>query len=300
MSITRYLSRCVWSVAATLLPYWLQQTRRRGLRQAGGEERGSGKPQLNELGVIQIHDSVHSEHFRVAFVSVQREAVLRGGGVRPAGAESVNGEHLVGVVELDDVSDHADRLFVPTNGCRSAALLVENAPIVVRGVRVVQRGGARRRAVAAREVDADHEVQLEARLDELKEGRFFLEDAAIDGQRAARAVAGEGKRLRGALEKRLRRGAEGAEALVAAVRFVAEELDDDRAILDGEGKGERGNVVAVAEDGEVDGELLPVARRGDFGLEDGNLAALLGFGWNQGNKQRRNRETEKTSKGMSE
>ena len=64
--------------------------------------------------MIQVHNSLHAAHFRIGLVPVQRETVFRGGGAHAAGSEAINGEELIEVVELDHVSDHADRLFVST------------------------------------------------------------------------------------------------------------------------------------------------------------------------------------------
>lgn len=63
--------------------------------------------------MIQIHDSLHAEHLRIAFVPVQRETMLRRVRIHAAGAEAIDREELIGVVELDHVPDHADRLLVP-------------------------------------------------------------------------------------------------------------------------------------------------------------------------------------------
>lgn len=63
--------------------------------------------------MIQIHDSLHAEHFRIAFISVQRETMLRRVRIHAASAEAIDREELIGVVELDHVPDHADRLLVP-------------------------------------------------------------------------------------------------------------------------------------------------------------------------------------------
>lgn len=47
-------------------------------------------------------------------------------------------------------------------------------------------------------------------------------------------------------------------------------------------------VVAVAENGDVDGEFAPVAGRGHFGLENGEDPAFLGLGWSEGNPEGEN------------
>lgn len=157
--------------------------------------------------------------------------------------------------------------------------LIEEALHVVRRVGVVQRGGVLRVAVAAREIDAHHEVQLQPRANELQERRFLLEHAFREGQRAFGRFAGEGERLVLALEERRRGGVDAAHVAMAAVAFVLEELDEDGAVLRvREKKGEKEYVVAVAENGKVDGELAPVARGRDFGFEDGDGAAFLGLG----------------------
>lgn len=158
--------------------------------------------------------------------------------------------------------------------------LIEEALHVVRRVGVVQRGGVLRVAVAAREIDAHHEVQLQPRANELQERRFLLEHAFREGQRAFGGFAGEGERLVLALEERRRGGVDAAHVAMAAVAFVLEELDEDGAVLRVriKKKGEKEYVVAVAENGKVDGELAPVARGRDFGFEDGDGATFLGLG----------------------
>lgn len=109
--------------------------------------------------------------------------------------------------------------------------LVEDALHVLRGVGVVQRGGVLRVAVAAREVDAHHEVQLQPRADELQERGLLLEHAFHDGQRALGRFAGEGERLVLAVEEGRRGGVNAAQVAMAAVALVLEELDEDRAVL---------------------------------------------------------------------
>ena len=109
--------------------------------------------------------------------------------------------------------------------------LIEEALHVVRRVGVVQRGGVLRVAVAAREIDAHHEVQLQPRANELQERRFLLEHAFREGQRAFGGFAGEGERLVLALEEGRRGGVDAAQVAMAAVAFVLEELDEDGAVL---------------------------------------------------------------------
>ena len=109
--------------------------------------------------------------------------------------------------------------------------LIEEALHVVRRVGVVQRGGVLRVAVAAREIDAHHEVQLQTCANELQERGFLLEHAFRDGQRALGRFAGEGERLVLALEQGRRGGVNAAQVAMAAVALVLEELDEDGAVL---------------------------------------------------------------------
>lgn len=62
--------------------------------------------------MIEIHDSLHAVHFGIGFVPIQCKAMFCGGRMGSARAKAVDREEFVSVVELDHVSDHADRFFV--------------------------------------------------------------------------------------------------------------------------------------------------------------------------------------------
>lgn len=129
-------------------------------------------------------------------------------------------------------------------------------------------------AVAAGEVDGDHEVDFESALHELQEGALAAERSLVDGQRE-RGVQRE--RLLHRLQQLAQRAAVGAGEHVIAAGLVEEDLQQQRTVL-GVRRGAGEDVVGVAEDGEVDRELAPAAV-GDFGLEHGRGPGRLADIW---------------------
>ena len=128
---------------------------------------------LRDDRVVRVEDSANPVDFRIVLVAIQSEAVRRGFRIIDAGSEPVRGELLIGVVVLQHVPHQRDRRLVRVEMAATEALLAV----------VVQRAHGVVAAVARREVDGHHEVEVQPAFDELQEARLrdALRAADVDG-----------------------------------------------------------------------------------------------------------------------
>lgn len=249
------------------------------------EQSGSFEVDLRDDRVVRVEDSANPVDFRIVLIAVQSEAVRRGFGVVDAGSEPIRGELLVGVVVLQHVPHQRDRLLVRVEMPAAEALLAV----------VVQRADGVVAAVARREVDGHHEVEVQPAFDELEEARLGNALRAADVDRSTVKEEGSGNPREappwsgscrpGLLQKSVvlvwrgekgrRNYANGALEDVLAVLGELVDGDDDGAALGVRGGEEERNEVVVAEKSDADLEGRPVIVGEDFGAID--LDAAVGF-----------------------